>query len=252
MTVQTLAATRIEACPTVFARAGGMRLSTDYGEVTYPEARSLIENGCEMLSVENEDGITVGAMILDDKCSGDWSFVRMDASSWTQSKGPRGGSIWTNSKTGATRHSKENPGGKGKTPKAEKGSSADKKGSGVNHAISKIAKDILLIPTLKERKSDSLDFHEVAVWTVRDAMQKAFNAGQGKNSKPTKNTVSMFENMVKKYMDIDTLKTQKAGHLDFHEVGVESVRIALEKAYNAGKARREHPELHRRSKTRPQ
>jgi hypothetical protein len=34
------------------------------------------------------------------------------------------------------------------------------------------------IETLEERLSDSLDFHEVSVWSVRDALQAAFEAGQ--------------------------------------------------------------------------
>ena len=33
-------------------------------------------------------------------------------------------------------------------------------------------------PTLETRGSDRLDFREVAVWTVRDALQRAYEAGQ--------------------------------------------------------------------------
>jgi hypothetical protein len=33
------------------------------------------------------------------------------------------------------------------------------------------------IETLETRRSDSLDFHDVAVWCVRDALEAAFNAG---------------------------------------------------------------------------
>ena len=32
-------------------------------------------------------------------------------------------------------------------------------------------------PTLETRNSDSLDFREVSVWEMRDALQGAFNAG---------------------------------------------------------------------------
>ena len=34
------------------------------------------------------------------------------------------------------------------------------------------------IETLKTRNSDSLDFHDVAVWSIRDALAAAFAAGQ--------------------------------------------------------------------------
>ena len=40
-----------------------------------------------------------------------------------------------------------------------------------------IALDHLFIETLQTRHRDSLDFHEVAVWTLRDALEAAFNAG---------------------------------------------------------------------------
>lgn len=48
-------------------------------------------------------------------------------------------------------------------------------------SIAKIARDILWIETLEERKNDSLDFHELAVWQVEKALSAAYEAG--KNSK---------------------------------------------------------------------
>lgn len=50
----------------------------------------------------------------------------------------------------------------------------------------KIAKEILHIPTLEERKRDSLDFHEVSVWSIQEALQIAYEAGVACGSKPTK------------------------------------------------------------------
>ena len=43
------------------------------------------------------------------------------------------------------------------------------------------------IETLETRRSDSLDFHDVAVWCLRDALEAAFNAGleQGRNANPS-------------------------------------------------------------------
>ncbi len=40
-----------------------------------------------------------------------------------------------------------------------------------------IAEKHLGIETLRERKSDSLDFHEVSVWGLRAALQAAYKAG---------------------------------------------------------------------------
>jgi hypothetical protein len=40
-----------------------------------------------------------------------------------------------------------------------------------------IAREHLNIPTLKTRRSDSLDFHNVAVWQVKAALKAAFDAG---------------------------------------------------------------------------
>lgn len=41
-----------------------------------------------------------------------------------------------------------------------------------------IARNVLLIETLKSRDSDSLDFHEVSVWALRDALRLAYEAGR--------------------------------------------------------------------------
>lgn len=43
--------------------------------------------------------------------------------------------------------------------------------------LTQIAQNKLGIETLETRKSDSLDFHDVAVWCLRDALEAAFNAG---------------------------------------------------------------------------
>ena len=43
--------------------------------------------------------------------------------------------------------------------------------------LTQIAHSKLGIETLETRKSDGLDFHDVAVWCLRDALEAAFNAG---------------------------------------------------------------------------
>ena len=42
----------------------------------------------------------------------------------------------------------------------------------------KIAREILDLQTLETRRMDSLDFHELAVWEIREALEAAYNAGR--------------------------------------------------------------------------
>ena len=43
--------------------------------------------------------------------------------------------------------------------------------------LTQIAQCHLGIQTLETRNSDSLDFHDVAVWSLRDALAAAYKAG---------------------------------------------------------------------------
>lgn len=53
-----------------------------------------------------------------------------------------------------------------------------------NHeTLSNIAKTVLGIETLETRNSDSLDFHDVAVWKLKEALQLAFIAGMQSTKK---------------------------------------------------------------------
>lgn len=55
----------------------------------------------------------------------------------------------------------------------------------VDTLLTKIAQRVLRIETLESRRRDSLDFHEVSVWELRDALKAAYNAGieQGRKTK---------------------------------------------------------------------
>ena len=44
--------------------------------------------------------------------------------------------------------------------------------------ILEIAQRRLFIETLETRNRDRLDFHDVAVWAIRDALEEAFEAGR--------------------------------------------------------------------------
>ncbi|MEY3174206.1 MAG: hypothetical protein RLZZ436_2120 [Planctomycetota bacterium] len=48
----------------------------------------------------------------------------------------------------------------------------------VDAELTSIAKRTLQIPTLESRKSDRLDFHEIAVWELLKALRLAYRAGQ--------------------------------------------------------------------------
>ena len=47
-----------------------------------------------------------------------------------------------------------------------------------------IAQTILGLETLDTRNSDRLDFHDLAVWNIKAALQAAFEAGQEAGKKP--------------------------------------------------------------------
>ncbi|SEO09798.1 hypothetical protein SAMN04488103_1123 [Gemmobacter aquatilis] len=47
-----------------------------------------------------------------------------------------------------------------------------------NALLAEIARTHLGLPTLEERRSDSLDFHDLAVWSVKAALEAAFEAGR--------------------------------------------------------------------------
>ena len=48
----------------------------------------------------------------------------------------------------------------------------------IDTILERIAKTELRIPTLKERKMDALDFHEVSVWGLKRALLAAYKAGR--------------------------------------------------------------------------
>jgi len=47
-----------------------------------------------------------------------------------------------------------------------------------------IAQRRFFIETLETRNRDRLDFHDVAVWAIRDALEKAFEAGRRAATQP--------------------------------------------------------------------
>jgi len=44
--------------------------------------------------------------------------------------------------------------------------------------LEKIAQEKLWLETLETRRSNELDFHDLSVWMIRDALEAAYKAGQ--------------------------------------------------------------------------
>ncbi len=49
--------------------------------------------------------------------------------------------------------------------------------------LEEIAKEQLFIETLETRMSDGLDFHDVSVWRVKEALRLAFELGKAEGEK---------------------------------------------------------------------
>jgi hypothetical protein len=62
-----------------------------------------------------------------------------------------------------------------------------KQNKDLNKLLAQIAKEHLLIETLETQNSDRSDFHDVAVWAVKSALEAAYAAGieAGKNTSAT-------------------------------------------------------------------
>jgi hypothetical protein len=57
----------------------------------------------------------------------------------------------------------------------KKNTKADKKR---DETLLQIAKEVLFLETLETRKWDTHDYHEHAVWSIKEALEKAYQAGK--------------------------------------------------------------------------
>ena len=55
----------------------------------------------------------------------------------------------------------------------------------LNQLMTQIAQQHLRLETLETRHSDSLDFHDVAIWQIEEALEAAFEAGRQDGLKST-------------------------------------------------------------------
>lgn len=44
--------------------------------------------------------------------------------------------------------------------------------------VEAIAKEFFYVNTMETRRSDSLDFYDCAIWNIKEALEKAYDAGQ--------------------------------------------------------------------------
>lgn len=58
--------------------------------------------------------------------------------------------------------------------------------SQIDHLLTLIAQKHLGIETLETRNSDRLDFHDTAVWCIKDALEAAYKAGAERGISLTK------------------------------------------------------------------
>ena len=56
--------------------------------------------------------------------------------------------------------------------------SVNKEDAQMNNELLNIAQRILDIETLETRNSDSLDFKEQAIWSIKEALEQAYKKGQ--------------------------------------------------------------------------
>ena len=66
--------------------------------------------------------------------------------------------------------------------------------SQIETILTLIAQMHLGIETLETRRSDSLDFHDTAVWCIKDALEAAFKAGVEFGASMPKATASAIGN----------------------------------------------------------
>lgn len=66
--------------------------------------------------------------------------------------------------------------------------------SQIETILTLIAQKHLGVETLQTRKSDHLDFHDTAVWCIRDALEAAFKAGAELGASIPKATESEIAN----------------------------------------------------------
>jgi YD repeat-containing protein len=72
--------------------------------------------------------------------------------------------------------------------------------------IQQLAREHLRIETLEARKSDRLDFHDVAVWSIEKALDAAFSAGADKLLAAAEALLAAKDNQMETRVEWDALR----------------------------------------------
>lgn len=108
--------------------------------------------------------------------------------------------------------------------------------SAIHPKIAQIAKEHLGVDTLERRGMDSQDFHDQATWTLTKAMHAAY--AHGAKDPNAKLSDDEIEEMGKKHLGRETMKTRKSDSLDFQQESVGGMHAVLSDAMQRGKASR--------------
>ena len=92
-----------------------------------------------------------------------------------------------------------------------------------NKTVAKIAKEILGIETLATRKRDRLDFHDVAVWNIVEALEAAYRAGKESNAATATNEFTVDETGFIQIALTKVLAAAARGELDLNRLAREEL-----------------------------
>lgn len=73
----------------------------------------------------------------------------------------------------------------------------------MNKKLSELAKKHFNIDTLETRNRDSLDFHDCAVWSIKQAFEEAYNLGKEAS---TKSTIRLMKKVIKNKKQVKRIK----------------------------------------------
>jgi hypothetical protein len=86
-------------------------------------------------------------------------------------------------------------------------------------ALTKLAQLHLGLETLETRRSDSLDFHDLAVWQIRKALQAAHDAGAGIKTQLLAGQHGLSDDQLcVSILDIELIKAAAIGRVDLNEL----------------------------------
>lgn len=89
----------------------------------------------------------------------------------------------------------------------------------MNTLLETIANKHLQLETLETRHSDRLDFHDLAVWQIRDALQAAHDAGaEMKTTAPAADHGLSEDQLSISVLDFELIKAAAQGKIDLNDL----------------------------------